>query len=172
MSETELKYIEEHRRLVFEYHHDKEEFFDREDEFKAQKKLVMEKLQQLSEKYQLRRQKYQNVLNSVGKELSERFSEKNHIDEELQKADRFAHDEKLCPPILAEGHENLTPHNTPFLPEGNPHTDIHCMPRYFYPAILFLFSVTEEAVPADSPAHPDLRQAASALQYRTVLTPA
>ena len=41
------------------------------------------------------------------------------------------------------------------------------MPRYFYPAILFLFSVTEEAVPADSPAHPDLRQAASALQYRT-----
>lgn len=76
MSETELKYIEEHRRLVFEYHHDKEEFFDREDEFKAQKKLVMEKLQQLSEKYQLRRQKYQNVLNSVGKELSERFSEK------------------------------------------------------------------------------------------------
>ena len=108
MSETELKYIEEHRRLVFEYHHDKEEFFDREDEFKAQKKLVMEKLQQLSEKYQLRRQKYQNVLNSVGKELSERFSEKNHIDEELQKADRFAHDEKLCPPILAEGHENQT----------------------------------------------------------------
>ena len=111
MSETELKYIEEHRRLVFEYHHDKEELFDHEDEFKARKKLVMEKLQQLSEKYQLRRQKYQDMLSSVGKELSEHLSEKNHIDEELQKADRFAHNENLCPPILAEGRENQTRHS-------------------------------------------------------------
>lgn len=107
-SEAELKYIKEHRRLVFEYQHDKEELFDHEDEFKAQKKLVMKKLQQLSEKYQLRRQKYQDVLFSVGKELSERLTEKNHIDDELQKADRFAHDENLCPPILAEGRENQT----------------------------------------------------------------
>lgn len=77
-------------------------------DIKQQEQKTDVEFQQLSEKYQLRRQKYQNVLNSVGKELSERFSEKNHIDEELQKADRFAHDEKLCPPILAEGHENQT----------------------------------------------------------------
>lgn len=108
VSEAELKYIKEHRRLVFEYQHDKEELFNHEDDFKAQKKLVMKKLQQLSEKYQLRRQKYQDVLFSVGKELSERLTEKNHIDDELQKADRFAHDENLCPPILAEGRENQT----------------------------------------------------------------
>ena len=42
--ETELKYIEDNKRLVFAYQRDKEELFDREDEFNAQKKRLADKL--------------------------------------------------------------------------------------------------------------------------------
>ena len=107
-TETELKYIDNHRRLVIEYQRDQEELFDHEEEFKAQKKLVVEKLQQLGEKYQLRRQKHNDALASLGKELTERKQEKSHIDEDLQKAERFSHDKNLCPPMLAEAQERQT----------------------------------------------------------------
>ena len=66
--ETELKYIEDNKRLVFAYQRDKEELFDREDEFNAQKKRLADKLQQLSDKYNQRKQKHIR-LNLPSKEL-------------------------------------------------------------------------------------------------------
>lgn len=74
--ETELKYIEEKRRLVYDYQRDKEELFDREDEFNAQKKRLADKLQQLSDKYNQRKQKHNESLQSLEKELAGRRMEK------------------------------------------------------------------------------------------------
>lgn len=108
MTEAELKYIDAHRRIVFAYQRDREELFDHEEEFKTRKKLITDKLQQLNEKYDLRKQKHNEVLASLGKELAERKDEKRLLDENLQKAENFAHDEKLCPPMLAEVKERQT----------------------------------------------------------------
>lgn len=108
MTEAELKYIDAHRRIVFAYQRDREELFDHEEEFKTRKKLITDKLQQLNEKYDLRKQKHNEALASLGKELAERKDEKRLLDENLQKAENFAHDEKLCPPMLAETKERQT----------------------------------------------------------------
>ena len=107
-AEDELRFIGEHRKLVYDYLRDKEELFDQEDNLKNQKKTLSEKLMQLNEKYQQRKQKYDQQFTTVGKELTERGDERKHLDEELQKADRFAHDENLCPPMFAEAKEKQT----------------------------------------------------------------
>ena len=107
-TEDELKFIDDHRRIVFDFQRDRENLFNREDEFKAKKKLINDKLQQLNEKYNLRKQKHNEALASLGKELAERKDEKRLLDENLQKAENFAHDEKLCPPMLAEAKERQT----------------------------------------------------------------
>lgn len=107
-TEDELKFIDDHRRIVFDFQRDRENLFNREDEFKAKKKLINDKLQQLNEKYNQRKQKHNEALASLGKELAERKDEKRLLDENLQKAENFAHDEKLCPPMLAEANERQT----------------------------------------------------------------
>ena len=107
-AKDELRFIDEHRKLVFDYRRDKEELFDQEDNLKNQKKTLSEKLLQLNEKYLQRKQKYDQQLAAIGKELLDRRDEQKHLDEELQKADRFAHDENLCPPMLADAKEKQT----------------------------------------------------------------
>lgn len=107
-TEDELKFIDDHRRIVFDFQRDRESLFNREDEFKAKKKLINDKLQQLNEKYNQRKQKHNEALASLGKELAERKDEKRLLDENLQKAERFTHDENLCPPMLAETQERQT----------------------------------------------------------------
>ncbi len=107
-TEDELKFIDDHRRIVFDFQRDRESLFNREDEFKAKKKLINDKLQQLNEKYNQRKQKHNEALASLGKELAERKDEKRLLDENLQKAERFTHDENLCPPMLAEAQERQT----------------------------------------------------------------
>lgn len=107
-TEDELKFIDDHRRIVFDFQRDRESLFNREDEFRAKKKLINDKLLQLNEKYNQRKQKHNEALASLGKELAERKDEKRLLDENLQKAENFAHDEKLCPPMLAEANERQT----------------------------------------------------------------
>lgn len=107
-TEDELKFIDDHRRIVFDFQRDRESLFNREDEFKAKKKLINDKLQQLNEKYNQRKQKHNEALASLGKELAERKDEKRLLDENLQKVERFTHDENLCPPMLAEAQERQT----------------------------------------------------------------
>lgn len=107
-ADDELKYIERNRKLVYDYKRDKEELFDQEDNLKSQKKNLTEKIAQLDEKYGQRKQKHEQQIASFGKELSERSAEKKRLEDELQKAERFAHDENLCPPMLAEAKEKQT----------------------------------------------------------------
>ena len=107
-AEDELKYIERNRKLVYDYKRDEEELFDQEDYQKSQKKKLAERIIQLDEKYGQRKQKHEQQITSFGKELSERREEKKRLKDELQKAERFAHDENLCPPMLAEAKEKQT----------------------------------------------------------------
>ncbi len=107
-AEDELRFIDEHRKLVYDYQRDKDELFDQEDNLKNQKKMLVEKLSQLNEKYHQRKLKHDQQLAAIGKELAGRGEERKHLEEELQKADRFAHDENLCPPMLIDAKEKKT----------------------------------------------------------------
>ncbi|HCD65649.1 MAG TPA: ATP-binding protein [Prevotella sp.] len=107
-ADDELKYIEQNRKLVYDYKRDKEELFDQEDNLKSQKKGLAERIIQLDEKYGKRKQKHEQQITSFGKELSERREEKKRLEDELEKAERFAHDENLCPTMLAEAKEKQT----------------------------------------------------------------
>lgn len=107
-AENELRYIEQHRKLVYDYRRDKEELFDQEEHFKNQKRMLADKLLQLDEKYTLRKQKHEQQLATIGKELSGRRDEKKRLEEELTKAEHFTHDENLCPPLLADAKEKQT----------------------------------------------------------------
>lgn len=107
-AEDELKFIDQSRKLVYDYRRDKEDLFDQDDNLKNQRKSILDKLQQLKEKYEGRKQKHDQNLSRIGKELAERKDEQKHILDELQKADRFSQDENLCPPMLADATEKQT----------------------------------------------------------------
>lgn len=107
-AEDELNYIEQHRNLVYAYSRDKEELFDQEENFKNQKKSIADKILQLNDKYSQRKQKHNQQLDTIGTELHECRDEQKRLEEDLQKADRFAHDENLCPPMLADSKEKQT----------------------------------------------------------------
>ena len=106
--EDELRYIEQNRKLVYDYRRDKEELFDQEENLRSQKKTLADKLRQLDDKYTQRKQKHELQLTALAKELNGRRGEKQRIEEELTKAERFTHDENLCPPMLAEAKEKQT----------------------------------------------------------------
>lgn len=107
-AEEELHFIEQHRKLVYDYLRDKEELFDQEDTFKNQRKTLLDKIMQLNEKYNQRKFKYDQQLANIDKELTASIDEKNRLKEELQRADRFSHDENLCPIIFADAKEKKT----------------------------------------------------------------
>ncbi len=107
-AEGELRYIDQHRKLVYDYQRDKEELFDQEDNLKSQKKNLADRIMQLDEKYGQRMHKHEQQIASFAKELGERKEERKRLEDELQKAERFAHDENLCPPMLADAKEKQT----------------------------------------------------------------
>ena len=107
-AESELKYIENHRKLVYDYHRDCEELFDQEDNLKNKKKALSDKLMQLNEKYDLRKQKYEQQIDIIEKDLNQRRDEKRCIEEELERVEKFTADEHLCPPMYADVKEKKT----------------------------------------------------------------
>lgn len=96
-TDDELTYIDNHRTLVTYYNKDKEELFDKEEEFKRDKRVITEKLAQLKEKYEQRNAKHQQQLAIIAKELDEQNNDKKNIGEELEKATKFINDTGLCP---------------------------------------------------------------------------
>jgi hypothetical protein len=53
-TEQELVFIDQHRRLVYDYEKDKREFFDRMDEFRNEKQLAEKELEGEKEKFRLK----------------------------------------------------------------------------------------------------------------------
>ncbi|MGM9833375.1 MAG: ATP-binding protein [Candidatus Limisoma sp.] len=107
-AENELKYIENHRKLVYDYRRDCEELFDLEENFKNKKKALADKLLQLNEKYEVRKQKHEQQIDIFEKELNQRRDEKRQLEEELKSVEKFTTDERLCPPMFVEVKEKKT----------------------------------------------------------------
>lgn len=105
---TEIDYIEKNREIVYNYRKDKVELFDREKEFKTNKKDAEEKLQLLDSKYNQRMLEYKHYLNELKREVGEYIEQKKQINSGLSKADSFTHDDKLCPSFLYDIPEKTT----------------------------------------------------------------
>lgn len=107
-AESELKYIERYRKLVFDYSRDKEELFDKENDFRSQKKRLSDRILHLSEKYCQQKQRYEQKLSAVDKDLNGFMNEKKQIEDNLSKAVNFIQDDNLCPPIYTDAKEMKT----------------------------------------------------------------
>jgi uncharacterized protein YktA (UPF0223 family) len=104
----ELTYIEDNRKLVYKYQSDKEELLDNEEEFKASKKNLQEKLNQLEDKYKLKRLDYDRKIGSLSKDIDDHNEQLQKIEEGLKNADGFICNSDLCPPMLREVPERKT----------------------------------------------------------------
>jgi len=65
----QLRFINDHLREFIAWQNDKEELFDHEQEIRDQRKLVQQKIADLEDKYQVRRNKYTSVINLLRNEL-------------------------------------------------------------------------------------------------------
>ena len=106
--DKELAYIEDNRKLVYKYQSDKEELLDKEEEFKASKKNLQEKLNQLEDKYELKRQDYDRKIASLSKDINGHNEQLQKIKDGLKKADDFVGNSDLCPPMLRDVLERKT----------------------------------------------------------------
>ena len=66
-SENELRYIEQHRKLVYDYRHDKEELFDQEENLKTLKRMLADKLSQLTVKNARGQQKNDGQVTAIAR---------------------------------------------------------------------------------------------------------
>lgn len=107
-AESELEYIEKHRKLLYDYQRDKEELFEQEDNLKNQRQAISESLQRLATEYSQRRLKHEQQLAAIGKELGEHREEQKRINEDLKSVDDFVHNDGLCPSVFADAREKQT----------------------------------------------------------------
>lgn len=99
--EDELSYIDQHRKIVILYNQDKLELLDKEEHFKRTKKTLQDKLDQLTEKYNLRKRNHEEKLSTMGKKLAELDRELHRHEDNLNRANRFISDQS-CPPFYED----------------------------------------------------------------------
>jgi hypothetical protein len=102
--QTELDDIEKHRELVTLYRRDKEEYFDREVEFKDTKRNLESKIDALQKKYSDRREKLNAQKQEQEKLLQQKLSQETRMREGIEAVDKFAIS-NLCPENLKDAGE-------------------------------------------------------------------
>ena len=107
-AEAELRFIEQQRELVALFKRDKVELFDREDEFKAQKKAVTEKIKSLDDRYNLRRERYNQAIAKSTADLTDIRRQRQTLADGVLSAQRFVDDANLCPPFYHDVLERRT----------------------------------------------------------------
>lgn len=108
---SELDYISQKQSLVWNYEKDKRELFDREPELRDTKKNNEMHLDELEEKYALRKNKLTAQYETVKNSINEKSAERDAIKNDLCALENFRKDEGFCPPE-SYTHEEL-PTNKP-----------------------------------------------------------
>ena len=103
---SRLERITANKETLFSYRKDKEEYLDKRDIFLSRKKTIEGKKDSLSERYKLRRQKEQDVVNRQEEALSAIREQLRGLKDGLAEADNFEHNNAL--PLLPEGRERKT----------------------------------------------------------------
>lgn len=108
----ELKYIDSKRELINSYLYDKRNLFDKEEEIKIEKDKYQEKISQLTEKYNQKKQKHLEELKIINKKIETYKQEIEDIERNLSKARKFLQDEGLRPKeydTISENESSRTP---------------------------------------------------------------
>lgn len=95
--ESELKYIREHRETVFAYRRDKAELFDTEPQTRQERKQLQDDLNQLEEKYRLRRERIEAKRSTMADQLAQQRRVLAALEEGLKEVEAFRSDTTLCP---------------------------------------------------------------------------
>lgn len=103
-TEQELVFIDQHRRLVYDYEKDKREFFDRMDEFRNEKQLAEKELEGEKEKFRLKEEELNLKVTGLNKQLAETNTRLKHLDEDIRETENFK-TLNICPPVLQTGVE-------------------------------------------------------------------
>lgn len=106
--EGELRYIDDNRRLIYDYQKDKEELFDKENEINNHKKQIEERLVLSEQKFAQNREQHDVKISNLNKAISQYSNEQTKIESELKNFEGFAADERLCPPSLHDKKEQKT----------------------------------------------------------------
>lgn len=100
----ELRYIDEHLADYISWQNDKREYFDLEQQKKDERKQVRQKIDDLQDKFQKRKQQYDEKISSLSTTLRSLQEEQKKLNEAIEKARAFM-DNPSCPPNLSEAGE-------------------------------------------------------------------
>jgi len=105
---TELGYIEKNRGLCLGYEIDCRELFDREEEFKDNKRALDEKRSQLEAKFALRGKKLAEQRVAAERQLESLRSDRKECEEGIAQSEDFQNNEALFPAWLSSAVEIAT----------------------------------------------------------------
>ena len=108
----ELKFIETHRPDYYNWQKDKREYFDAEPSKKEEKKLILDKLNELEHKFTIRREKKESEIRTLSSAIESMEKEKNGLEDAIGKSKRFL-ENTTCPAGITdteakETHEPLS----------------------------------------------------------------
>ena len=95
----ELKYIEDHRSDFISWQNDTREYFDLEQKKKDERKLILQKIDELQGKFQKRKQQYDEKIGTLSANLRKLQDEHNKLNEAIRKVQAFIGN-PTCPPEL------------------------------------------------------------------------
>lgn len=106
----ELKYIEDHRPDFISWQNDTREYFDLEQKKKGERKLIRQKIDELQDKFQKRKQQYDEKIGTLSTELYKLQDEQKKLNESISKVRAFMGN-PTCPPELlsTKGIETVKP---------------------------------------------------------------
>ena len=106
----ELKYIEDHHPDFISWQNDTRDYFDLEQKKKNERKLIRQKIDELQEKFQKRKQQYDDKINTLSDDLHKLQDEQKKLIEAISKVRAFMGN-PTCPPELpsAKGIETVKP---------------------------------------------------------------
>lgn len=104
--EARLEAIGKNKETLFRYRHDKENYFDKKDSFASQKKSLEGKKAGLQDRYNLKRRKEEDALNTATEALQLLKDELKTLKEGLESARNFEESNPL--PLLPENRESQT----------------------------------------------------------------
>ena len=100
----ELRYINEHLTDYISWQNDKHEYFDLEQQKKDERKQVRQKIDDLQDKFQKRKQQYDEKISSLSTTLRSLQEEQKKLNEAIEKARAFMGNPS-CPPNLSAAGE-------------------------------------------------------------------
>ncbi len=106
----ELKYIDDHHPDFISWQNDTRDYFDLEQKKKNERKLIRQKIDELQEKFQKRKQQYDEKINTLSDDLHKLQDEQKKLIEAISKVRAFMGN-PTCPPELpsAKGIETVKP---------------------------------------------------------------